>query len=133
MSAKLATSIEIVKSVNSSHQNPASARESAQLDTHTKTHFVFQNVCQDSETTDSEVVLNKELSLDVHSHISPNKAHAFQHVMPVVIQTPPPEFVKPVHQTASLACHQLSVPDAAQVSILRTTFVLQVKDVPITS
>ena len=119
--------------MNSSHQNQTFARESAQLDTHTKTRFVFLNACQDSETTDSEVVLNKESSLDVHSHTSFNKAHAPQPAMPELIQTPPPEFVKPVHQTASHACHQPFVPAAAQVLILRTTSVFQEKDVPTTS
>lgn len=133
MSAELVTSTETVNSVNSSHLNQISARESAQLDTHTKTHFVFQNVCQDSETTDTEVVLNKVSLLDVHSHTSSNKALASQLATPELTPTPPPESVKPVHQTASHACHQLSVPAAAQVSTSRITSVSQEKDVPTTS
>lgn len=51
-------STETVNSVNISQLNQALARESAQLDTHTKTQSVSQNVCQVSETMDSVVVLN---------------------------------------------------------------------------
>lgn len=129
VSVELVMLTEIVKSVSSSHQKLTSARESVQLDTHTKTHFVFLNVCQDSETMDSEVVLLKESLLVVHSHTSSNKAHVSQHATQVLIQTLSTEFVTLAHQTVSHACHLPSVPAAAQVSISRTTSVSLVKDV----
>lgn len=109
-------STETVNSVNISQLNQALARESAQLDTHIKTQSVSQNVCQVSETMDSVVVLNWESLLDVHSHTSINKAHVFHHATLDHIQTQPAESVKLAAQTVSHACHQLSVPAAAQVS-----------------
>jgi hypothetical protein len=115
--------------VSSSPLNQALAKESAPLDTHSKTRFVFLTVCQDSETTVSVVALLKESLLDAHSLTSSNKAHVFQHVMLELIPTLPPEFAMLAHPTASHACRLLSVPAAIQDSILRTTFVSLVKDV----
>lgn len=125
-------STETANLVSSSPLNQTHAGESVQPVTHSRTHFVFLNVCQDLETTDSEVVSLKELSLDVHSHTSSNKAHVCQLVMPDLILTLTLEFVMPAHPTVSHACHLLSVPAAAQVSTLGTTSVSLVKDVPIT-
>lgn len=105
-----------VNSVSTSHLNQTFARESAQQVILIKTQSVFQNVCQDLETMVSVVVSNWELSLDVHSHTSTNKAHACLHAMPVHIQTLPAESVKHAVPIVSHACHLLSVPAAAQVS-----------------
>jgi hypothetical protein len=132
LSLELARSTETVNSVSSSQLNQAHAEESAPLDTHSKTHFVFLTVCPDSETMVSVVALLKESSLDVHSRTSSNKALACQPAMLDLSPTLPPEFVMHAHQTVSHACRLLSVPAAAQASISRTTFVSLVKDAPTT-
>ena len=117
---------------SSSQLRPMFAEESAQLDTHSKTHFVFLTACQDSETTDSVVVLNKESSLDARSLTSSSKALASQPAAQEPSPTPTPESVKPALPTVSHACHLLSVQTATQVSISETTSVSLVKDVPTT-
>ena len=53
-------STETVNMVNFSQLNQTAVREFAHPVTHSKTPFVFLNVCQDLETTDSEVVPLKE-------------------------------------------------------------------------
>lgn len=101
--------IKTVNSVNISLPKSIFASEFAQLDIHIKILFVYLNVYQDSRIMDSVVVSNKVLFLVVHIHISINKVHVFQLVMLEPIQIVLPEFVKLAVQTASHACHQLSV------------------------
>ena len=109
-------STETAKSVNISQLKSTFARESAQLDTHSKIQFVFQNVCQDSETIPSVVVLNSVLLLDAASLTSINKDHVSVNVTLDHIQTQPIEFVRLAARTVSHAFHPLIVSAAVQVS-----------------
>jgi hypothetical protein len=126
-------STETANSVNTSHLKKASARESAQLDTHSKIQSVFQNASQASETTDSVVVSNSVSSPVAASHTSTNKAHASVNVTLDHIPTPPTESAKPAVQTVSHASHQLTASAADQDSTLRATSVSQEADALVTS
>lgn len=126
-------STETANSVNTSHLKKTSARESAQLDTHSKIQSVFQNASQASETTDSVVVSNSVSSPVAASHTSTNKAHVSVNVTLDHIPTPPTESAKPAVQTVSHAFHQPTASAADQDLTLRATFVSPEADALVTS